>query len=158
MLSKRARAHEALNNWDAATADWERAATGNPEGAKLLAEFARRLAGAGQVPLARRQSEKSQALYERLLEADPESDLVAAELAQLLLDQYENENTARWTVLQPTEMKSAGDATLAQLNDHSILAGGKLPQSDQYAITVAIPAVTTIQSIRLEALAQSLVG
>jgi hypothetical protein len=84
--SKRARTHEALQSWDAAAADWERAATGNPDGAKLLAEFARRLAAAGQVPLAKSQYEKAQALYERLLEADPESDLVAAELAQLLLD------------------------------------------------------------------------
>src|SRR5205085_464418 len=44
LLSKRARAQEALSNWDAAAADWSRAALGNPDGAKLLAEFARRLA------------------------------------------------------------------------------------------------------------------
>ena len=112
LLSKRARAYEALQNWDAAAADWSRAATGNPEGAKLLAEFARRLAAGGQVPLANGQFEKSQALYERSLEADPENDVVAAELAQLLLDKYDNENSARWTVLKPTEMKSAGGATL----------------------------------------------
>ena len=50
LLSNRARAHEALKNWGAAAADWSRAATGNPEGAKLLAEFARRLAVGGQPP------------------------------------------------------------------------------------------------------------
>ena len=83
--SRRARAYEALKNWDAAAADWSRAATGNPDGAKLLADFARRLAAGGQVPLAKAQFEKSQALYERLLEADPENDLVAAELAQAAL-------------------------------------------------------------------------
>ena len=112
LLSKRARAYEALKNWDAAAADWSRAATGNPEGAKLLAEFGRRLAAGGQVPLANGQFEKAQALYERSLEADPENDVVATELAQLLLDKHENGNSARWTVLKPTEMKSEGGATL----------------------------------------------
>jgi tetratricopeptide (TPR) repeat protein len=47
LFSKRARAYEALENWDAAVADWSRAASGNPDGAKLLAEFARRLAVGG---------------------------------------------------------------------------------------------------------------
>ena len=90
LLSKRARAYEALQNWDAATADWSRAATGNPDRAKLLAEFARRLAAGGQVPLAKAQFEKAQALYERMLEAEPENDrqawkelgIVRAELGQ----------------------------------------------------------------------------
>src|SRR5262249_9606847 len=50
LLSKRARAHEALGNWDAAAADWSRAAARDPDGAKLLGEFAIRLT-AGQVPL-----------------------------------------------------------------------------------------------------------
>ena len=127
LLSNRARAHEALKNWDAAAADWSRAATGNPDGARLLAEFARRLAAGGQPSLANGQFEKAQALYERSLQADPENDLVAAELAQLLLDQHENANPARWTVLKPTEMKSEGGATLTELDDHSILAGGKNP-------------------------------
>ncbi len=75
----------ALKNWDAASADWSRATSGNPDGAKLLGEFARRLAAGGQVPLAKTQFEKSQALYQRMLEADPENYLVAAELSQLFL-------------------------------------------------------------------------
>ncbi len=90
LLSKRARAHEALQSWDAAAADWSRATTGNPDRAKLLAEFARRLAAGGQVPLAKAQFEESQALYERMLEAEPENDrqawkelgIVRAELGQ----------------------------------------------------------------------------
>ncbi len=87
LLSKRARAYEALKNWDAAAADWSGAATGNPDGARLLADFARRLAAAGQVALANGQFAKAQALYERSLGADPENDLVATELAQLLVAQ-----------------------------------------------------------------------
>ena len=151
LLSGRARASEALKDWDAATADWERAATGNPEGAKLLGEFARRLAAAGQVPLAKVQYEKAQALYEGLLEADPESDLIAAELGQLLLDQHENKNTARWTVLRPTKMQSAGGATLTLKEDGSILASGKNPDRDVYTL-VARPGLEHITAIRLDAL------
>ena len=80
LLSKRARGHEALKNWDAAEADWSRAAAGNPEGARLLEEFGRRLARGGQVPLANSQFEKARALYERLLKSDAENDTVAEEL------------------------------------------------------------------------------
>ncbi len=79
LLSKRARAYEWLQKWDAAAADWWCAATGNPLGVRLLAEFAQRLAGAGQVPLANAQFDKVQALYERSLAADPENDVVATE-------------------------------------------------------------------------------
>jgi WD40 repeat protein/serine/threonine protein kinase/tetratricopeptide (TPR) repeat protein len=86
LLSRRARAYEALQNWDAAAADWSRAATGNPEGAELLADFARRLAVRDQLPLAHRHFEMAQALDEQLLNADPHNDLVARDLMQLLFD------------------------------------------------------------------------
>jgi hypothetical protein len=89
LRSRRARAYEALKKWDAASADWTRTATGNPDGAKLLAEFAQRLAAAGQGQLASAQFDKAQALYERSLAANPENDVVATELAQLLLDKQE---------------------------------------------------------------------
>jgi WD40 repeat protein/tetratricopeptide (TPR) repeat protein len=152
LLSKRALAHEALKNWDSAAADWSRAATGNPDGAKLLADFARRLAAAGQVPLANAQFEKAQEVYERLLQADSESDLVAAELAQTFSDEQENRNTARWRVLKPKEMKSQGGATLTELEDHSILAGGVNPRPDQNTIRFIIPERMDLRSIRLQAL------
>ena len=151
LLSKRARAYEALKNWDAAAADWSRAASGNPDGAKLLGEFARRLAAAGQLPLAKAQFDQSEALYARSLREDPENDMVAAELAQLLFDKEENENRTRWTVLKPSEMKSKGGATLSKLPDESILASGKNPLGDAYTI-VAPTQVTQVSAIRLEAL------
>jgi tetratricopeptide (TPR) repeat protein len=132
LLSKRAFPHEALKNWDAALADWSRAVAGNPERAKLLAEFARRLAAAGQVRLAKAQFQTSQALCERMLEADPESDVMAGELNQLLLAKAETESPTRWKVLEPTEMKSSGGARLTRLADDSILAGGTNPPSDRY--------------------------
>ncbi|MGO9465529.1 MAG: hypothetical protein ACLQVF_15405 [Isosphaeraceae bacterium] len=151
LLSKRARAHEALNNWNAAAADWSRAASGNPDGANLLAEFAQRLAAADQRPLANAQFEKSEALYERSLQAYPENDMVAGDLARLLFDKEANENPTRWTILKPSEMKSKGGATLSKLPDESILASGKNPLGDVYTI-VAQTQVTQVRAIRLEAL------
>ena len=61
-------------------------------------------------------------------------------------------NPTRWTVLKPAEMKSAGGATLTRLDDHSILAGGVNPPSDQYTVEFIVPERTDIQSIRLETL------
>ncbi len=78
--AKRARAHEALWSWDAAAADWLRAATGNPDAAEWLADFARRLVAGGQFAPADEYFEKARALYERSLAADPENDLVADKL------------------------------------------------------------------------------
>ena len=42
--------------------------------------------------LAKEQFEKSRALYEAALQADPENDLVVPELANLLWDLHENED------------------------------------------------------------------
>jgi tetratricopeptide (TPR) repeat protein len=149
LLLKRAGAYEALENWDAAAADWSRAAPGNLEGAKLVAEFARRLAAAGQVRLANGQFSKALALYERSLAADPENAVVATELTQLLWDKQE---IGLWTALEPMEMKSHGGATLTALADHSVLASGVNPQPDQYTVRFIIPEKIDIRSIRLEAL------
>jgi WD40 repeat protein/tetratricopeptide (TPR) repeat protein len=151
LLSKRAHAFEARKNWDAAAADWSRAATGNPEGAKLLAEFGRRLAAGGQVALANGQFEKAQAICERSLDEDPENDFVAAELAQLLLDKQEGGSSTRWTVLKPTAMKSAGGATLTLQADGSVLASGVCPDIDAYTVTADSP-LKSIGGLRLEAL------
>jgi WD40 repeat protein/serine/threonine protein kinase/tetratricopeptide (TPR) repeat protein len=120
LLSKRGRGYEALRKWDAAAADWSRAATGSPDGAELLAEFARRLAAAGQVRLASGQFDKAQALYDQALKGDPENEGVAAKLAQLLLDK--NAPTEpEWVVLKPTATKTQGGAKLTVEDDGSIL-------------------------------------
>jgi WD40 repeat protein len=133
LLSNRARALEGVKQWDAAAADWTRVAAGDAEGAKCLAEFARRLGAGGQVSLAKGQYEKSQALYERALAGDRGGDPVAAELAQLLLDK--DDYATRWMVLKATEVKSEGGSTLTKLEDHSILANGKNPPHDTYTLT-----------------------
>jgi WD40 repeat protein/tetratricopeptide (TPR) repeat protein len=152
LLSKRARAYEALKKWDAAAADWSRAATGNPGGPRLLADFARRLASGGQAPLAKAQLDKSQALYQQMLKADPENDLVASELAQLLLNRTDNESSGRWAVLKPVEAKSELGATLSILPDQSILASGTNPQNDRYRVVVTVGADIDLVAVRLDAL------
>jgi len=88
LLSNRARAQEALQHWDAAAADWSRAASGNPQEARWLAEFAHRLAAVGQIPLAEATHTKALALVEVNLAKQPENAALAAELANVLLDRF----------------------------------------------------------------------
>jgi WD40 repeat protein/tetratricopeptide (TPR) repeat protein len=155
LLAKRARAHEALHDWDAAAADWSRAASGTPEGARWLAEFARRLAAAGQVPLAKGQFEKAQALYQRALEADPDDELVASGLAQVLLDQHKQENPARWVVLTPVEMKTETGARMELQEDGSVFVHQNQPfQDDTYSLVFPTEG-KGITGLRLEVLADS---
>ena len=152
MLSKRAHAFEALKEWDSAAADWSRAAGGgNGDGAKLLADFARRLAANDQVSRAKDPYDKSQALYESSLGADPDNELIARELAQSLLDREEDENDPHWTVLQPSEIKSKGGATLTKLDDQSVLSGGENPDKETFTF-VARTDLPKIRAVRLEAL------
>jgi WD40 repeat protein/tetratricopeptide (TPR) repeat protein len=151
LLARRARALEGLKKWDDAAADWSRVTRENPEGANLAAGFARRLTAAGQVRLANAQFEKAQALYEAWLQTEPENKEVAAELAQVLLKQQDRENSARWAVLQPDEMKSEAGATLTRLEDSSILVSGRNPENDVYTVTFRnLP--PRIQTLRLEVL------
>ena len=151
LLAKRARAYERLKNWNAAAADWSRAANGDLASAKLFADFARRLAAGGQVSLATDYYEKSRALYERLLAEYPENNAVAAELARVLLDHPDIENPGQWTVLDPSDMKSQGGATMTRQADGSILVSGKNPDRDVYSLVFRL-APSRITSIRLETL------
>lgn len=148
LLSNRARAHEGLKHCDAATADWSRAANGNPEGPKLLADFARRLAAGGHLTLAKGQFDKARALYEGSLETAPDSDFRATNLAQLLMDKHKNENRTRWTILQPVEAKSELGATLSVLPDDSILASGANPRNDRYRVVLTVPKKIDLAAVR----------
>jgi WD40 repeat protein len=95
LLSKRARAHEALKNWEAAAADWSRAAAGNPDGAQLLVEFARRLAAGRQVALA-------QATRARALALFGEKPVKEAELPDLLAKiDGALAGSKRWAEIEP---------------------------------------------------------
>src|SRR5207244_6873164 len=44
-----------------------------------------------------------------------------------------------WYAMKPTELKSAGDATLTRQDDESIKVGGRLPSSDTYTVTFEVP-------------------
>jgi mono/diheme cytochrome c family protein len=57
---------------------------------------------------------------------------------------------ARWNVLSPVEARSAAGATLTELDDHSLLVGGTIPNNDTYTVTVQLPERAT--ALRLEAL------
>jgi WD40 repeat protein len=121
----------------------------------IQAALARHYAARGDAPLADAARTKAHTWFEGKLAKEPENASFASELADLILDQHEQENAARWMVLKPAKMKSKGGATLTQLDDHSILAGGVNPPSDQYTVDFVIPARTDIQSIRLETLTHS---
>ncbi len=149
LLAKRATAYEALQQWDAAAADWSRAAQGNPGGAKILSDFAHRLTAANPAALAETKFTEAQSLYEQALQADPENDVVASELAQLLLHRHELRVASGWTVLQTAEMNSERGATLTLQPDGSILASGNNVDGDIYKISSASSGAG-IAAIRLE--------
>jgi Tfp pilus assembly protein PilF len=147
LLSKRARAHEALRNWEAAAADWSRAAAGNLEGARLLASFARRLAEAGQKPLAGPPRVRCRQILEAALRQDPGNGPVASELARLLFEM----SGAEWAILKPLSMKSQGGATMTLLEDGSILVSGVNPDKDVYEVEIRVDEAG-LTGIRLEGL------
>jgi hypothetical protein len=57
----------------------------------------------------------------------------------------------KWYPLNPSEYKSAGGATITELDDYSLLVGGKVPSSDTYTVTFEVP-VRGVTALRLEAL------
>ncbi len=56
---------------------------------------------------------------------------------------------AKWTVLRPSRLESAGGATLTVLEDQTVLAGGKNPEADTYVIETKSE-LSKITGIRLE--------
>ena len=60
-------------------------------------------------------------------------------------------DSVAWSLLEPTEFKSAGGATLSRLADGSVLASGDNPAQDRYTIEAG-SMLGTITAIRLETL------
>jgi autotransporter-associated beta strand protein len=94
----------------------------------------------GKTDEARRYLEKSLAL-------SPFDKRVGGELARTIVDSRE----PAWVPLKLTRLNSFGNATLTELKDGSVLAGGKHVSGDTYTIT-GTSAVTEIRAVRLEAL------
>jgi WD40 repeat protein/serine/threonine protein kinase/tetratricopeptide (TPR) repeat protein len=146
-LFRRAQAYEQLRNWQAASTNWTRALEANSDAGRLHAEFAGRLLDTNQPELAASHRKQARTHLEARLAREPENAVLATELADVLLLQ----ETRGWTVLKPTEMKSAGGATLTLLEDGSILSSGKHPQTDDYIVQAPV-GVNNIRAIALDVL------
>jgi WD40 repeat protein/serine/threonine protein kinase len=92
----------------------------------------------------------ARAQFEQQLAAEPDDAALASELADLLLAV----KSELWAVLEPTEMTSAGGATLTKQADGSIMASGANADRDVYTL-IARPEVEHISAIRLEVLPDS---
>ncbi|MFO0869626.1 MAG: protein kinase [Pirellulales bacterium] len=94
-----------------------------------------------------KQIEQARRLAEERLKAAP-TDIEAA----IVLEEITWTNRPNvWTVINPTDMKSAGGATLSLQEDRSILVGGETPDHDVYTVTAETD-LRRITAIRVEAL------
>jgi eukaryotic-like serine/threonine-protein kinase len=91
---------------------------------------------------------KARSLCERRLARTPDDEAVAADLAEVLPDA---DASPGWTILQPEVMTSAAGSTLTRLADGSVLAGGRNPAGDTYAVEAVTP-LAGITGLRLEAI------
>jgi hypothetical protein len=89
---------------------------------------------------------RARSLTEAELAESPDDESLAGFLADLLLV-----DTTEWSVLEPFKMTSAGGATLEELDDNSILAGGVNPDSDSYELLMDTK-LKAVTALRLEAL------
>ncbi len=85
------------------------------------------------------------------IEAKPKGADVSA--AQLAWEKSVSDpaNRPTWTALEPTEVRSAGGATLTRRPDRSIVAEGANPPRDTYTITAPVK-LGQITAIRIEAM------
>ncbi len=115
---------------------------------RFQAELARHFAEHGDAPRADASRTRARAALEESLAKEPESSAVVAELSDVLLL-----NTAAWTVLKPTALKSEGGAALTLQPDGSVLASGVNPAKDVYVVKAEFQG--PIGAIRLEAIPDS---
>ncbi len=147
LLIKRAQAYEETGNWEAAIADWSRAAPDDFRGAQLLADLARRLVPTEFHTQAEAQRTEARRILQELLEADPNDGPVIATLTQVLLDQLE---LPQWAVLIPAAAKTEGGAAVQTDTDGSIQINSS--ETDSLAL---LAGETEIKSIRIETEASS---
>jgi hypothetical protein len=81
-----------------------------------------------------------------------ETDELPARLARWEAEEWSRlAQGAWWIVLNPTELKSQGGATLTRLDDGSIVATGKNPDFDTYTFVADFPGMA-FTGVRIEAL------
>jgi hypothetical protein len=78
----------------------------------------------------------------------PEVDAAQAEWEKTALA----EQAVVWKPLEPTEMKSAGGATLAAQADKSILVTGTNPRTETYTLTGTVAGLAQVTAIQVEAM------
>ncbi|HEY4309456.1 MAG TPA: PSD1 and planctomycete cytochrome C domain-containing protein [Pirellulales bacterium] len=78
-------------------------------------------------------------------------DVASAPQRAVWEQQFAGRLAIEWRVIDPLQATSAGGATLATLDDKSVLPSGERAAVDTYTVTAATP-VETIRGIRLEAL------
>ncbi len=139
----RAHANLAVDDLEAAWSDVSRGLKRAPEDRQFLAlaaathdRQARRLMEQDQPGEARKSLALARSSYDTLLRLEPDRTEAAARLADVLLRSQDLESRPQWITLRPVEMTSAGGATLTELPDGSVLAGGSNPDRDVYTLTV----------------------
>ena len=144
LYRRRGDTHVNLEKWQEAVDDYAHIVTPETTDARLLANRA-------HAHEALQLRDAAVADYRRSLEADPDSSLVAAELARLLLDKPVTENPVPWTVLKPMRMKADGGARLTLQEDGSVFVNGKSPTKDVYTLDFEdVP--EDVRAVRLEAM------
>ena len=86
----------------------------------------------GDFAAARAAAATARTLYEQQLAAEPANSKLAKDLADLLIDVHPVE----WTVLNPLDMRSEGNATFTAQQDGSVLVSGPNTAGDVYTLTV----------------------
>ncbi len=133
-----------------AAIDRARVSEGERNGLRLgiYRQRAQVLRGLGREAEAQDDARKARPLLEEQYAAQPDNVELAGALAEFLWA----EPGAPWTVLRPTEMHSAGGATLTLQPDGSVLASGTNSDNDVYTVTLhELPA--SVWALRLELLA-----
>jgi hypothetical protein len=125
-----------------------RAMSSMPDDPGRWIDLSRQLARFGRTKALETVLARVRAIAARRVSRDPDDEVAAAALAELLPD---SGAFPGWTILQPTVMASAAGATLTRLSDGSVLAGGRNPVVDTYTIEAATT-LAGITGLRLEAL------
>ena len=145
LLAKRARAYEALQQWEAAAVDWARAAQHDPRGEELLIEFTNRLEQAGQRSLAAAQRRSIRESLEAALEADPQCEPVMENLSQLLLD-ANLKGQPQWNVLGPDRITLTGEELTFQEDDSIVINSDRdAAESDDWSLQIDTPPAKAVR-------------
>jgi WD40 repeat protein len=151
-VRERAKILAGAGQWGMAAAAFAEALAKDPDDLQLRYQHIDALVKIGNTSAVEAARNAMLTWFEAKFAKNPEDVKSARSLAQLLLDKQEKDNTPKWMVLKPSEVKSQGGATLTKLDDDSILASGTIPAEETYTF-VGRTALPKINAIRLDAIA-----